>query len=589
MMTQQDAVTQDAVTSTQESTEVSVDAQDTTTEKRPPKFEKGLRFWAIIVVLSLISLLTSLEATITSTVMPALVADLDGGENFIWVSNTYFLTMTSLMPMYGQLANVFGRRWPLIISGALFMLGGGICGGSESLLTKGNARRAKNMAAIIGGRAIQGIGGAGIGVLCEIVICDLVPLRERGTYMGVVFGMVGIGASLGPLFGGLLVSYSTWRWAFYMSLPIGGVAIVLLFAFLQVKYDKSQTWATKFSSLDWLGNFFFVGGTVPVLIALGWAGGQHPWSSYQVLVPLLVGLATMGAFVVLEANARLTPNPMMPLHLFGNSISSIVFLLTFLHGIVTMWALYFLPVYFQGVLSVSAYDAGIDLLPTILALLPGAIVGGLLLSKFGRYKPILVFSFALIVVGFGSFTLLDENSSTGAWVGFQVLESFGAGFGMAAMLPALLAPLSDKDTALATATWGFMRSFGVMWGVAIAGTIYTSRAAELVRGGAIGDPAVAAGFKAGGAYGAAQAHFLDSLPAQTRAEVIWVQSTALQRSWQVAIAFGGVGLLAAAIMKQIPLREKNDTDFGMVDKKDKPAEEEARDAAEKMEVPAAAL
>src|SRR5688572_28065984 len=293
------------------------------------------------------------------------------------------------------------------------------------------------MTAMIAGRAIQGIGGAGISVLCEIVICDLVPLRERGTYMGAVFGMVGIGAALGPFFGGLLVSYSTWRWAFYMSLPMGGVAVVLLFAFLQVKYDKSQTLATKLSSLDWVGNILFVGGCIPVLIALGWAGGRHSWSSYQVLVPLLIGLATMGGFIVLEGNKRLTPNPIMPLHLFGNFISSIVFLLTFLHGIVTMWALYFLPVYFQGVLAKSAYQAGIDLLPTILALLPGAIIGGLLLSKFGRYKPILIVCFALIAIGFGLFTLLDEHSSIGAWVGFQVLESFGAGFGMGAMLPAL--------------------------------------------------------------------------------------------------------------------------------------------------------
>ncbi|KAK4999485.1 hypothetical protein LTR28_013358, partial [Elasticomyces elasticus] len=406
------------------------------------------------------------------------------------------------------------------------------------------------MAAMIAGRAIQGIGGAGVGVLCEIVICDLVPLRERGTYMAIVFGMVGIGVSLGPLFGGLLVSYSTWRWAFYMTLPIGGVAIVLLVAFLRVKYDKSQTWATKFSSLDWLGNILFIGGTVPVLIALGWAGGQYPWSSYQVLVPLIVGLATMGAFVVLEGNARLTPHPIMPLHLFGKSLSSIVFLLTFLHGIVTMWALYFLPVYFQGVLAVDAYNAGIHLLPTILAFLPGAIIGGLLLSKFGRYKPILVFGFALIVVGFGVFTLLDENSSTGAWVGFQVLESFGAGFGMAAMLPALLAPLTDRDTALATATWGFMRSFGVMWGVAVAGTVYTTRAAQLAGSGAISDAAVAAEFVAGGAYGAAQVHYLDSLSAQTRAQVISLQNTALRRSWQVAIAFGAVGLIATTVMKQ---------------------------------------
>ena len=447
--------------------------------------------------------------------------------------------------------------------------------------------RAPNIAMMIGGRAIQGIGGSGIGVLCEIIVCDLVPLRERGTYMGAVFGMVGIGAAFGPLFGGLLVSYSSWRWAFYMGLPIGGVAVVLLFVFLQVKYDKSQTWATKLLGLDWLGNALFIGGTVPVLIALAWAGGQYSWSSYQVLVPLFVGLATMGAFIVLEGNARLTPNPIMPLHLFSNSLTSIVFLLTFLHGVVTMWALYFLPVYFQGVLAADAYKAGIYLLPTILALLPGAIIGGLLLSKFGRYKPILGFAFTLVVIGFGVFTLLDENSSTGAWVGFQVLESFGAGFCVGALLPALLATLTDKDTALATATFGFMRSFGIMWGVAVAGTIYTHRAAQLAGAGAISDAAVAAEFKAGGAYGAAEVVFLDKLSAQTRAQVISVQSTALQRSWQVAIAFGAVGLIAAAVMKQVPLRMENKTDFGMVDKTDKPAEEEARGATEK-EVPATA-
>ncbi|KAL1606135.1 hypothetical protein SLS59_003260 [Nothophoma quercina] len=348
------------------------------------------------------------------------------------------------------------------------------------------------------------------------------------------------------------------------------------------------TWTTKFSSLDWLGNMIFIGGTVPVLIALGWAGGQHSWSSYQVFVPPVVGFAMMGAFVVLEGNACLTPNPIMPLHLFGNSLSSIVFLLTFLHGIVTIWALYFLPVYFQGVLAVDAYNAGIHLLPTILALLPGAIIGGLLLSKFGRYKPILVFSFALVVIGFGMFTLLNENSSKSAWVGFQMLESFGVGFGMGAMLPALLIPLTDRDTALTTATWGFMRSFGVMWGVAVAGTIYASRAAQLADSGAIDDAEVAAMNLAGGAYGAAEVDFLDSLSAQTRAQVISVQSTALQRSWQVAIAFGAVGLTAAALMEQMPLRKGNDTDFDMIQKKDKAIVGEARDTTRK-KFPAAAL
>lgn len=426
---------------------------------------------------------------------------------------------------------------------------------------------------MIGGRAIQGIGGSGIGVLCEMIICDLVPLRNRGAYLGIVLGMVGLGAALGPLFGGLLVSYSTWRWAFYLALPIGGVSLVLLFAFLHVKYDKSQTLATKLSSLDFLGNAVFIGGATPVLIALSWAGGKYTWSSYQVLVPLIVGLATIGGFIMLEGNARLVPNPIMPLHLFDYSITAIVFLLTFLHGIITMWAYFFLPVYFQGVLAATAYRSGIMLLPTILALLPAAILGGVLLTKFGRYKPILVTSFALIVVGFGLFSTLDETSSTAAWVGFQVVESFGAGLAMAALLPALLAPLTDKDTAVATSTWSFMRSFGIMWGVAVAGTIYSNRAAQLARAGAISsDENVAAEFMAGGAYAAAESQFLNSISAQTRAEVVSVQSSALQRSWQVAIAFGAAGLIAAAMMKQVPLRKENDTKFGMVGAENKPTD-----------------
>lgn len=435
---------------------------------------------------------------------------------------------------------------------------------------------------MIGGRAIQGIGASGIGVLCEIIICDLVPLRERGTYMGIVFGMVALGAALGPLFGGLLVSYSTWRWAFYMALPIGGAALVLLVAFLNVRHDKSQTLAIKLSSLDWLGNVLFIGGIIPVLIALSWAGSLHPWSSYQVLVPLIVGLAALGALLWIEGNPRLVPNPMIPAYLFQHSITLIVFILTFLHGIVTLWATYFLPVYFQGVLGESAYRSGIMLLPTILALLPAAGMGGVLLSKFGRYKPILVVAFALIAVGFGLFSMLDENSSTGAWVGFQVVESLGAGFGMAAMLPALLAPLTDKDTAAATSVWAFFRAFGVMVGVAVGGAVYTNRSAQLAAAGAIGSNAtVAAHFMAGGAYASAGPHFLDSLSAQTRAEVVTVQSSALQRSWQVAIGFGALGLVAAAWMKEIPLRKENNTEFGLVEKKDKPAEEEARSTAEK--------
>ncbi|KAK8059122.1 hypothetical protein PG996_009052 [Apiospora saccharicola] len=425
------------------------------------------------------------------------------------------------------------------------------------------------MGMLISGRVIQGIGASGISVLGETIICDLVPLRERGTYMAAVLGMVALGTSLGPLFGGLIVSYSTWRWAFYMALPIGGPALVLLFLFLNVNYDKSSTLATKLTRLDWLGNAVFVGASSSVLIALSWAGAEHPWSSYQVLVPLLVGVAGLAGFLVLEASPRLAPNPMMPLHLFADRVTAAVFAITFLHGVVLMWTMYFLPVYFQGVLGATPYRSGVMLLPTILVMIPGAMAGGLLMSKFGRYKPLLVLGFALVVVGFGLFSLLDEHSSVGAWVGFQVVESLGAGLAVPTLLPALLAPLSDADTALATGTWAFTRGFGTVWGVAIAGAVFSNRAAQLASSGAISSSAtVAAEFAAGGAYQDATARFLDSLSAspETRAEVVAVQSGALRRSWQVAIAFAAAGFVVAVLLKEVPLREELDSEFGMTEK-----------------------
>lgn len=418
---------------------------------------------------------------------------------------------------------------------------------------------------MIVGRVIQGIGASGVSVLTETVVCDLVPLRERGTYMAIVFGMVAIGTGLGPLFGGLIATYSTWRWAFYMALPIGGPALVMLFAFLRVNYDSSVTLATKVSRLDWLGNLVFVSATSSVLIALSWAGVKYPWSSYKVLVPLIIGIAALVGFVALEGT-RFIANPMIPLRFFRSYVVSLVFLLSFLHGMVTMWAVYFLPVYFQGVRGVTPYGSGVMLLPSILAIIPGAIIGGVLLTKLGRYKPILVVAFALTVVGFGLFSTLDDNSSTGEWLGFQIIEAFGAGLAMPALLPALLAPLTDKDTALATGTWAFMRTFGITWGVAIAGTVFNNRAEDLARSGAISSSSiVTAKFLTGGAYQEATRAFLNTLSAETRTQVVSVQSKALQRSWQVVIAFAGLGFLGALVLREVPMRTELETEFGMVE------------------------
>ncbi|OAX80657.1 hypothetical protein ACJ72_05001 [Emergomyces africanus] len=514
-----------------------------------PAVKRDWRFWALLSSISLAGLLTALEGTITSTALPSIVGDLGGGHLYIWVVNGYMFSMTAMQPLYGQLANVFGRRWPMLIATALFVLGSGICGGTN------------NIGTLIVGRIIQGIGASGTTVLTETIICDVVPLRERGKFLAIVMGMIFLGTALGPFFAGLIVQYSTWRWTFYLALPVGGVALLSLFFFLNVRYKQETNLATRLPTIDWAGNVIFIAAITSVLLGLSWAGGLHPWLSYNVLVPLLVGMAGLAGFLVFEGS-RFAPNPTVPLHLFSNRTSVGVLVMTFFHGIITVWQLYFMPVYFQGVLGSSPSRSGLQILATVLSILPAAGIGGGLMTKLGIYKPIHYVSWAVTLIGLGLFTLLDRTSSTGYWVGFQIVYSMGAGMLVPTLLPALLAPLSESDTALATATWSFVRSFGMVWGTAIPAAIFNTRSDELAPK-LIHDAALRAQISAGQAYEHATAAFLGALSLASRVEVTQVFAQSLRRTWLVSLAFAAIGFLSVNLAKEVPMRSELETNYGM--------------------------
>ena len=423
------------------------------------------------------------------------------------------------------------------------------------------------MSMLVAGRIVQGIGAAGANMLIEIIIADLVPLRQRGAYLALLFGLVAIGTALGPFLGGLIVSYS-WRWVFYLNLPIGGVALGFLFMFLRVKWNKTTTMASNLSRIDWLGNIIFVATISSILIALSWGGAKYPWSSYNVLVPLIIGFFGIAGFLVLQGSPRLTPNPTMPLRLLGNRTSAVAFVLTFLHSIAAMWVLYFLPIYFQGVLGSSTTRSGVQLLPSILTLIPFGALGGGLLTKFGRYMPIHFAGFAIMLVGIGLLTLIDEDSSTGAWVGFQIIESAGAGVILATLLPAVMAPLAEADVAQATATWSFVRSFGLTWGSAIPAAVFNSRFDMLAKTH-IDNQELREQLSDGRAYEHATKMFRDTLSQIDRDQFSWTVNESLQRGWQVAIAFAALGLLVVAFEKEVPLRKELETEYGMDDAKEK--------------------
>jgi hypothetical protein len=433
---------------------------------------------------------------------------------------------------------------------AIFVLGSGICGGASTGTM------------LIGGRAIQGVGSGGIIMLSSIIISDLVPLRQRGNFSAILMSILGVGSALGPLIGGAIVSSTSWRWVFYLNLPIGGVAFVLLFVFLRVKYNKEMTFWQKIKRIDLIGNAILIASTVSILYALSYAGTRYPWRSWHTLVPLLVGFLGLFIFVWLQTTA-ISAEPLMPKRFFRAPTSIILAINTFLYSALLYWCLFFLPVFFQSVKLYSPRRAGVALLPISLLGIPGSIVGAVALVRWGRYKPIHIFAFALQTLGLGLFTLFREDTSVAEWAVFQCIVAFGGGVIFTTMLPAFQAFIHERDIAACTAAWYFIRLFGHIWGVAIPAAIFNQRIDTLLDQGAISDPRVSKIIAAGGAYQAASAAFVKQFPAPLQLEIRSVYSQAIQRVFQVSIAFAGVAFLLTLFEKEIGLRKTLETDFGL--------------------------
>lgn len=452
--------------------------------------------------------------------------------------------------MYGQTANVFGRKNLVLFAIAFFMLGSGISGG------------ANNMTMLLAGRTIQGIGGGGVTMLVDLIVCDLVPLRERGSVMGIIFIAVTVGTSLGPFLGGIIVESTTWRWVFYLNLPIGAVAIILLVIFLHVKYEKEVTLLEKLKKVDFAGNAIFVLATTSILIALTNTATQFPWSSWRTIFPLVAGFFGLGLFYLFE-RSKMCIEPTLPPHLFMNRTSATAFALTFVHTLLLYWEIYFLPVYFQAVLRSTPARSGVQLLPTVITLMAFGAIGGVAMQKTGRYRPTHHAGFAFMVIGLGVFTILDDRSSTATWVLVQIIFAAGSGLVIGTLLTAAQAELSEADAATATGTWAVIRSFGTIWGITISAVIFNNRFAHL--SSRISDMDTRTLLSGGHAYDHATSSFMNSLQDNPllRSQVVDVYSSSLKLVWQVDIGIAGVGFLLVFFEKEVKLRTDLDTKFGL--------------------------
>lgn len=511
---------------------------------------RSLRFWSVFGALCLISLISSVDATIVTTTMSTIVKDIGGERQYVWIANSYIFASTAPQPMFAQISNIFGRLNPMMVAVALFALGSGLAGG------------AVNTAMLIAGRTVQGLGTGGIYVLLDVVCCDLVPLRQRGKYLGLMLSTAAIGTTAGPIIGGALAK-ANWRWVFYLNLPFSGLALLAIVCFLNVKYTRSPTWKHALARVDFLGNAIFIPSIIAILLSLVLGGVEFPWGSYHVILPLVLGFLGWGLFHI-HQSSFICKEQSMPPRLFTNRTSAAGFGLTFLFSILLQMVAYFMPVYFQGVLGTTPLGAGVNFLPYTAAIVPFSILAGVIISQTGLYRPLHFSGFAFHAIGAGLLTLLDEHSSKAAWAGFQIITALGLGLVMPSVLPAILAALPESDVAVATGAFSFIRSFGFTWGVTIPSIVFNGQVDRFID--RVKDGNVRADLANGGAYGFASGGSVWKLSTNTRNEVVSVYVDSLRTVWQVAIAFSLLGMFCVFVEKHIELRKELDTEYGLNEK-----------------------
>ncbi|KAJ2989838.1 hypothetical protein NUW58_g3259 [Xylaria curta] len=405
----------------------------------------------------------------------------------------------------------------MIASVVLFTFGSGLAGGATTA------------AMFISGRLVQGLGGGGMVMLIDLIVCDLLPLRERSTYLGSV---------------------------------LGAFTLAVLVAFLRVSWKRPSSWRQSLSRIDYIGNFIFVGSITSILIALVQGGVVHPWDAWQTIIPLVIGFLGWGVFFLQQSFCL---EPTMPLRLFAHRTSATVYLQNFLISILLEWAIYILPLYFQSQLSASALDSGLDILPINAFLIPSGAVAGALLTKIGHYKPLHWIGFGVLSVSCGLFATMYSATSTVAWAWFEILAGVGIGFPLTTQLPAIQAVLPESDTAISTSTYSFIRSFGFVWGATLPSIVFNSRVDASLY--IIGDSATRDMLANGGAYSYAPS--VRHLAGQTLEQALEVYRQALRIVWLVGLAFALLGFLLVFAEKHVDMRTTLNTDFGL-ERKGKP-------------------
>ncbi|KAI0326040.1 iron permease [Cubamyces sp. BRFM 1775] len=536
----------------------------------PPGSKRGTAFWMVFASNLLVDMLSALDLTAISTALPTIVQHLHGTD-FIWAGSAYTIASTAVLPLIGSLVSAFGRKPVLVAFILTFALGSAISGAAQSM----------NM--LIAGRTVQGLGGGGCIAITEIIYADLVPLPERGKFQGITASVWAFACAIGPPIGGALADSGAWRWLFFLNLPLCGLAVFLTTIFLRVHTPKASL-SEKIMQMDWTGITVMIGSTISILLAITWGGLQFPWTSAHVLAPLIIGAIGILVFFTLEM--FWLKGPTVPRFFFTSRTTFSGYLGTFFHGIVSLAAVYYLPVYFQATKGASAVGSGVDLFPLCLTIPAFAIATGLSVQIVDRYRPQNYIGWAFIIIGFGVLSILDEKSSRAAYIGSQVPLGVGLGIIWISTQFPILAPLPFSNSAHALAFFTFLRCFAQSWGIVVGGTILQN---ELLRNL---PQAFRKQLPEGVQIAYAAIPSISSLQGPLKDEVRAVFARATRLIWQVMIGVSGAGLLSVLLMREEKLRQDMDQQWGLKEGKTLATESQekvlnaaAGDSTELTEVP----
>ncbi|MEU0961759.1 MULTISPECIES: MDR family MFS transporter [Micromonospora] len=478
-------------------------------------------------------LLAALDQTIVGTALPTIVGELGGINHYSWVVTAYLLASTASTPLYGKMADLYGRRPVFLFSIGMFLLGSLLAGLSQ------------DMTQLIVTRGVQGLGAGGLMTLAFTIISDVVSPRERGRYQGLFGAVFGVSSVAGPLVGGYFAE-NNWRWIFYINVPLAILAIVVCWHVMRlVPFERRE------HTVDWIGAALLVAGVSCLLLALSWGGAEYAWGS-GVIVGLFAAGAVLGVlFVVQEARTR---EPILPLRLFRSATFALANGAGFVLGLVMFGSIIFIPLYLQIVKGASPTRSGLLMLPMMAGVIVTSVLTGRAMSRIGRYKWFPVAGAAVLVVGMLLFQQLQVATSLWLAFGYMVVIGVGLGLCMQSLILAVQNAVSVRDLGAGTSSATFFRSLGGSFGVAILGAVLSSRltaemSARLPGALAQLPPEQRAAVTAGGDFSINDPAAILALPAPVRAAV---QAAFVESLHLVFLTTGLIAVIAVLVTLAMP-------------------------------------